>query len=419
VALEAILRLSFGTHSSENSGVLLIYSVWILGSALGLLLLARKQISFVRQLSLLAEVPVTERLTWPKISLIIPACNEETTIEPALRSLLSHTYPQLELIVINDRSTDRTGDIIADLCANKPNARVVTVTSLPKGWIGKVHAQHKGVQHATGDWILFSDADVHLGNDTLKKAITYCEKNDVQFLTLVPHIIASGFWIQLCIAQFLSSGALAIDLLKIRDSKRKEAIGCGAFNLVKTSAYKKTRGLEWLKMEVIDDGGFGFMMKNSGANCDLVSGLNEVKIEWYTSVGSYIRGLEKNAFSIFQYNIYILSVFTLFIGHWLLGLYLIPFLHPQFWSLIVLALSFLVYQIANYKMLKKSSGFPRYVIIFLPLAKLFSLITVWRGAILCLYRGGIYWRQTFYKIHDLKQSQRLKLMNFIFLKKYD
>lgn len=397
----------------------MIYSLWILGSAFGLLLLARKQLSFVRQLSLLTEVPVPQRLLWPKISMIIPACNEETTIGPALQSLLNHTYPHLELIVINDRSTDRTGSIISDLCASKQNARVVNVTSLPEGWIGKVHAQHQGLQHATGDWILFSDADVHLGNNTLKKAVTYCEKNDVEFLTLVPHIIAHGFWIQLCIAQFLSSGALAIDLSKIRNKKRKEAIGCGAFNLVKTSAYKKTPGLEWLKMEVIDDGGFGFMMKDSGATCDLVSGLNEVKIEWYPTVGAYIRGLEKNAFSIFQYNIYILWTFTFFIGHWLLGIYIIPFLQPQNWSLIALALSFLVYQFANYKMIKKSANFPTYILVFLPLAKLFSLVTVWRGAILCLLRGGIYWRQTFYKINDLKKYQRLKIMNFIFLKKYD
>lgn len=401
----------------------MIYTLWILGSALGLLLLARKQISFARHLRFLSEIPVPERLSWPKISLIIPACNEESTIGPALQSLLDHTYPNLELIVINDRSSDRTGTIIAELCANKSTdklkTRVVNVTSLPDGWIGKVHAQYQGLQHATGEWILFSDADVHFGRDTLKKAVAYCEKNQVEFLTLIPYIIAQGFCIQLCITQFLSSGSLAIDLLKIRDKKRKEAIGCGAFNLVKSSAYKKSRGLEWLKMEVIDDGGFGFMMKDAGAMCDLVSGLNEVKIEWYPTVGSYIRGLEKNAFSIFQYNIYILSLFTFLIGHWLLGLYIIPFLHPHFWSLIFLSLSFLIYQFANYKMMKKCSSFPTFIVLFLPLAKLFSVIALWRGAILCLYRGGIYWRQTFYKIHDLKKHQRLRLMNFIFLKKYD
>jgi cellulose synthase/poly-beta-1,6-N-acetylglucosamine synthase-like glycosyltransferase len=385
--------------------------------------LARKQISFVRHLRLLTEVPVAERSSWPKISLIIPACNEEATIGPALQSLLNHDYPNLEIIVINDRSTDRTGAIIADLCANTPANKdktcVVNITSLPDGWIGKVHAQYQGLQHATGDWILFSDADVHFGKETLKKAVSSCENNQVEFLTLIPHMIAHGFWIQLCITQFLSSASLAIDLFKIRDKKRKEAIGCGAFNFVKTSAYKKTRGLEWLKMEVIDDGGFGFMMKDSGAQCDLVSGFNEVKIEWYPNVGSYIRGFEKNAFSIFQYNIYILSVFTLLICQWLLGLYLIPILYPQFWSLIVLALSFLIYQFANYKMMKKSSDFPSYIILFLPLGKLFSVVAVWRGATLCLLRGGIYWRQTFYKLHDLKKHQRLKLMNFIFLKKYD
>jgi glycosyltransferase involved in cell wall biosynthesis len=397
----------------------MIYDLWIVGSALGLLFLSYRQISFARNLQLLSDVMPAERSSWPKISLIVPACNEESTIGPALQSLLKTEYPNLELIVVNDRSTDRTGSIITELCSKNSKVQVVTVESLPEGWIGKVHAQYQGFKQATGEWILFSDADVHFGKDTLKKAVTHCEQNHVEFLTLIPQILAYGFWIQVCITQFLSSGSLAVDLKKIRNVKRKDAIGCGAFNFVKRSAYEKTPGLEWLKMEVIDDGGFGFMMKDSGARCELVSGLNEVKIEWYPTVTSYIRGLEKNAFSIFQYNFMILLVFTFFICHWLSGIYIIPFVHSSAASLIVLFLSFVIYQFANAKMMKKSSSFPMYVVLCLPLAKLLSFIAVWRGALLCSWRGGIYWRQTFYRTQDLKANQRLKLMNFVFLNKYD
>ncbi len=397
----------------------MIYDLWIIGSAFGLLLMSFKQFSFTKKLKLLSQVEPVERSIWPKISIIIPACNEQTTIGAALRSLLTHDYPNLEIIVVNDRSTDETGAIVQQLCADNPKVRVVTIQHLTHGWIGKVHAQFEALKHATGDWILFSDADVHLGKDTLKKAVTHCESNRVEFLTLVPHILAYGFGIQSCMAQFLSSGSMAVDIRKIQSKDYMEAIGCGAFNFVNRASFDKTRGLEWLKMEVIDDGGFAFMMKDSGANCDLLSGLGEVKIEWYPTVTAYIRGLEKNAFSIFQYNYFFLSLFTFFIYFWLIGIYLIPFVHWSTTSLVILAASFLCYQLSNVGMFKKCCDFPIYVSLCLPIAQVLSVFTVWRGAVLCFFRGGIYWRQTFYSLQNLKKNQRLKLINFLFLKKYD
>jgi glycosyltransferase involved in cell wall biosynthesis len=396
-----------------------IFDLWIIGSAIGLLLISIKQISFAKHIQRLTDVVIPERTQWPKISLIVPACNEESTIELALQSLLNIQYPNLEIIIVNDRSTDKTGTIIERVCKGNSRAQIVTLHTLPEGWIGKVHAQYQAMKYVSGDWILFTDADVHFAQDALKKAVTYCEDRNVDFLTLIPDIIANGFGIKACITQFLATGSLAVDMLKIRNPNSRDAIGCGAFNFVKRTAYNRTHGLEWLKMEVIDDGAFGFMMKSSEAKCDLVSGLNEVQIEWYPNVRSYVRGLEKNAFSIFQYNIVILTVFTFFMCHWMAGLYVIPFIQSDYAALLVLLISFLIYHFSNHMMMKKASNFPAYVILWLPFAKLLSLFTVWRGAILCIFRGGIYWRETFYSIKELKANQRLKLMNFIFLKKYD
>lgn len=397
----------------------MIWQLWIIGSCIGLLLISIRQFFFARRLQFLSNVALPERSSWPKISLIVPACNEESTIGPALRSLLALEYPHLEIIVVNDRSTDRTGEIIAQVCGDSPRARIVTVDSLPKGWLGKVHAQHQALKEATGEWILFTDADVHFAKDALKKTVVYCEQEQLEFLTLVPHIIAHGFWIKACITQFLSSGALAIDIRSVQNTKKREAIGCGAFNFVKREAYLRSPGLEWLSMEVIDDGGFAFMMKSVGAKSDLLSGLHEVSLEWYPNVKSYVFGLEKNSFSIFQYQLSYLLVFTILVVHWMSGLYVIPFIDPNETSFTVLVLSFVVYHVSNVLMMKKVSDFPLYMVFVLPLAKLFSLVTVWRGAVLCTLRGGVYWRKTFYSKQELIANQRVKVMNFILRKKFD
>src|SRR6185503_6720653 len=98
---------------------------------------------------------------WPKLSIIIPACNEAASIEAAVTSRLAQDYPDFEVCVIDDRSTDGTGAIVDRLAEGDPRVRAVHITELPEGWLGKVHALHRGVSIATGEWLLLSDADVH------------------------------------------------------------------------------------------------------------------------------------------------------------------------------------------------------------------------------------------------------------------
>jgi cellulose synthase/poly-beta-1,6-N-acetylglucosamine synthase-like glycosyltransferase len=103
----------------------------------------------------------------PKVSVIIPACNEERAILKSLESHHKQTYSNLEVIVVNGRSTDGTGEIIADFCKKKPSFQMIEVEQLPKGWLGKNHAMHLGSQIANGDYLLFTDADVVFAPDTL------------------------------------------------------------------------------------------------------------------------------------------------------------------------------------------------------------------------------------------------------------
>jgi len=124
-------------------------------------------------LTVLASIPVEDDQPLPTVSVVIPARNEERNLEQALESVLALDYPDLEIIVVNDRSTDRTGVILEKMAEQDPRLTVVTIDSLPAGWIGKPYALHRGAQHARGEFILFTDADIVFDPSTLRKTMAH------------------------------------------------------------------------------------------------------------------------------------------------------------------------------------------------------------------------------------------------------
>ena len=125
---------------------------------------------------------------WPRLSVIMTACKEEGTLRDAMTSKLADGYTDAEFIVVDDRSIDGTGTIIDALAASDERVKPLHLTTLPPDWLGKVHAMHRAAQVATGDWILFSDADVHLAPGTLRRAIAYCEMEKLDHLALLPEV---------------------------------------------------------------------------------------------------------------------------------------------------------------------------------------------------------------------------------------
>ncbi|MCY4580877.1 MAG: glycosyltransferase family 2 protein, partial [Chloroflexi bacterium] len=128
----------------------------------------------------------------PRVSVIVPAHNEERGIAESLRSLLSMDYQDYEVIFVNDRSIDRTGDIAKEFVAKDKRLKVIHIEELPPGWFGKNHAAWCGAQAASGEIILFTDADVIIAPDALSRAVNYLIGENLQFLGVVPEMIASG-----------------------------------------------------------------------------------------------------------------------------------------------------------------------------------------------------------------------------------
>src|SRR6185295_13223770 len=127
----------------------------------------------VRAVPVLEDVDPPQPLRWPKLTLVIPARSEAAELEGALETRLREDYPDLQLVVVDDRSTDETGAILDRIAARDGRVVPVHVTELPRGWLGKLHAMHQGVQRASGEWILFTDADVHFQPGTLRRAVAY------------------------------------------------------------------------------------------------------------------------------------------------------------------------------------------------------------------------------------------------------
>jgi len=125
-----------------------------------------------RKLRSLATIQCEAPDRWPLVSVLVPANNEQDTLFDAMQSLLRVDYPNLEVVIIDDRSTDRTGAVAEQLAAADPRIRILHIDELPAGWLGKVHALHRGIEVCNGEWLLFTDADVELRRGTLRRALT-------------------------------------------------------------------------------------------------------------------------------------------------------------------------------------------------------------------------------------------------------
>lgn len=349
---------------------------------------------------------------WPLVSVIVPACNEADHIEPALRSLLAQDYPRFELIVVDDRSTDGTGEIADRLAAADPRVRAVHIESLPDGWLGKVNALEQGTRRASGDWLLFTDADVHFAPGALRRGMAYAIRHDLDHLTLVPETTGfAGFLLDVSIRTFSMMLCASARVAEVNREGSRAFIGIGAFNLVQAAALKRTPGFEWLRMEPIDDMGLGAMLKASGARTHVVNGVDELSVPWYESVGAMIRGLEKNTFGAgtdFSYARQLLYVVMLVLIAIVPALSLLDGLYRG--DILLICFGGIALAANLFVALRMPRRSVRDVAVYLCLPLGVALIAwiMLRAAYKCLRNGGVDWRGTHYPIEALRRGQRVR-----------
>ncbi len=356
----------------------------------------------------LAPAPAP-RAAAPRLSVIVPACNEAETLEAALASKLGSRYPNLEIVVVDDRSTDDTGAILDHLAARDPRIVAVHVRELPPGWLGKLHAMHRGLEVATGELILFSDADVRFEPDLLGRAVRTLEDEGLDFLTLVPDVRPSGFAVDAALTTMLRLLLTSGRLWRVRDPRSKVAVGAGLFNLVRKDALTRSPGIEWLKLEVADDVAFGQMMKASGARCGVFLGRDQVSLAFYDSVPAFVRGLEKNSYAVTGFRPAIALPAQLVIAYLELfpALAALAFAATGREAAALVGVAVTLTPAVGQAILARWVGRPLASALVPLVGPALMLFASARSIALVHARGGITWRGTFYDLATLRRETRL------------
>lgn len=386
---------------------LITIAALLVAGALSRLLMTGLGLRAAVMLPRLAELDVPAPPRWPLVSMLVPACNEGATIEGALRSKLAQDYPELEVVVVDDRSTDGTGAAVDRLADADERVRAIHLLELPQGWLGKVHALERGMAHVGGDWILLSDADVFLAPTTLRRAVAYAEHRGLDFLTLLPEFEPVSLAVDAALADLVRSLLPMLQPDGDDSAESRFGVGGGAFMLVRRSAYERTPGFEHLKLEVIDDMALGQMVKGSGARTGVANGRGLARIAFYTSLADLAIGSEKAFASAGRCSVPGLLLFagaTTFVNLSPLLLLVPP------WPLPLRAAGAVVLtvDIAGSIAMSRYLGGRVTPAVLAPIGAVITAAFLVRSAWLAAWRGGVLWRGTLYRTAELRAGMRYR-----------
>jgi len=337
-----------------------------------------------------------------RISLMFAARDEEDKLPGALATLAKIDYPDLEIVAVDDRSRDATGRILEEFARTHERIRVVHITDLPTGWLGKPHALQNAYENSTGEWLLFTDADVRFAPESVRRTMAMVQQLKLDHLTLFGDVEMVGFWETVSVTFFGLAMHIASDSYQVSNPNSRAYVGVGAFQLIRRSAYEALGTHRRLAMEVVDDMKLGKLVKRGGFRSCVAVAQDFVSVRWHAGVGNLIRGTTKNFFAALGYSLPFVAaalVGTLLLnvapfagliwGHgWVRGLSAIA---------VVIAVGF---HVGTDLVMRVS---PLYALTHPLGAILFSYMLA-RSTVVTLWRGGVEWRGTFYRLGELKRG---------------
>lgn len=373
-------------------------SIFFAAVALGWLLLASMSLRGVRTLrSLPALAPARSEL--PRVSVVIAARDEQARIESTVRRLLAQEGVDLEVIAVDDRSTDGTGEILRRVAATDARLKVVHVDSLPEGWLGKCHACHLGAQAASGEWLLFSDADVWMKPDVIARAVAAALAEDVDHVCLMFGMNHGTLLGKSC--HLLATMSLANKAARLGSSHPRAYLGIGAFNLVRAAAYREVGGHVPLRLTVLDDWMLGLLLRRAGKATRAFLAGTDLEADWFATPLGMVRALEKNYFAARNYRLgrvlFSVPLLLLMWGAALAG----PCTASAAGSAACLAMFAVVLPAAELAARMRMPGWAALLVPFVfPMLCLVMLNSTFRT----LRQGGIRWRDTFYPLALLRSG---------------
>lgn len=365
-------------------------------------------LKLMRSVEVLADVLTARPDTPPRVSVVSPACDEAASVEASVRSWLEQEDVALQIVVVDDRSTDGTGAILDRLAEEDPRVTVVHVDELPSGWLGKVHALHRGVAGAEGQWLLFADADVALAPDALARAVSHAEAKGTDLLTAIPEVESADFWSDVVWSCLGATTGMA-RLWRTRDPRSESAFGAGAFILVRRTAFEQTPGFPWLRLEVADDQGLALLLKSNGFRCDIVNGRGLVRLAWYTSLRDMVVRSQKNWFCIVGrfalWRCLLLAALLVAVALSPFAI-LLPGVTPTLWAVPLVGQAAFLGAAALQAWWSRRPLLP---VLFAPLGLLLVAIMIVRSGLLGHRLGGIEWRGVLYRSEALRGLQRFRM----------
>lgn len=342
--------------------------------------------------------------TGPLLSVIVAARNEENQIRASILSQLGQSYKNVEWILVNDRSIDETGNIMDKAANTDPRVKVIHIRELPEGWLGKNYALYTGSRHASGKWLLFTDADVKFRDDAFAKALHYFERHQLDHLTAAPNLHAKGFWLKTFVAFFLFGFAHYKRPWQANNPKSKIGTGIGAFNLMSKRAYEAFGTHERIKMRPDDDLQLGMKLKKEGYRQRIATALQLIEVEWYGSLKEAFVGLEKNTFAGLNYRVSMVffAIFGVFATN------VLPFAAVFSTNKLIALLSLgniLVSGLHYCLIIKRMTVFSPGMFLVLPITALLFIYSIIRASYLTFKRGGIVWRGTTYRLSQLRERE--------------
>ena len=277
----------------------IVQQVAIIVCLSGLLVIALSNMGILRWLGHYPPPPRT-----PRVSIMVPARNEEQNIIPCMQSLLAQDYPNFEIIALNDHSTDRTGEILAEMAAGDSRLRVLTGRPLPPHWMGKNWACYQLARAAQGELLLFTDADTRHDPRTVTDAVAALYAMDADLLSAMPYQECATWAEKLAVPALLWGSFSFLPLaLAYRVRTPEISTTLGQCMLFRRQAYERVGGYKAVRSEVLDDTALGRRIKAHGLRWRLIDGTTRIRCRMYHGLREVFAGFSKNIFPMFDYNL--------------------------------------------------------------------------------------------------------------------
>jgi chlorobactene glucosyltransferase len=244
------------------------------------------------------------------VSIIMPAKDEEANIRAALETVLAQDYPDIEVIVVDDRSRDGTADAVREAAAD-PRVRLISVKELPPGWFGKPHAMHVGAGEARGDWLLFVDADCRQAPHSVRAAVNFLTDHQGEMLSLWPVLEMHGFWEN---AVQPVAGSVLVAWFRpswVNNPKHWAAFANGQYILIRRNTYRAVGGHEAIRSEIVEDIALARLVKRSGHRLWNAIGADLFTTRMYDSLGAMYKGWTRIYYGAFKSVAWLAGVIAL------------------------------------------------------------------------------------------------------------